>query len=90
MKTDTIIKTETATVYKSIGRRFLTKKAAYRAHVRFLILKRCDCYNSSDYDEPPEVCRYHSDLNHYSAIIDRGARMFEAHDKRLARQSANH
>lgn len=55
-----LIRQETAAVFRGGGRRFFTRKAAERAEAKAAIRKRCECCDG-DWETPPEVCTYHRD-----------------------------
>lgn len=65
---------ETATVYRGGRRRYFSKLAAARGEAKELIRARCDC-EEGDHITPGVPCRYHRDMDHYTAVRDRLARL---------------
>lgn len=63
-----LIRQETAAVFRGGGRRFFTRKAAERAEAKAAIRKRCECCDG-DWETPPEVCAYHRDPVRLQRII---------------------
>ncbi|WP_287496879.1 hypothetical protein [Pandoraea sp. CB10b_02] len=52
------------------GRRWLTKKAAYRAAAREKLRQRCECDRGDEFT-PGETCRLHADPVRYQKLIRR-------------------
>lgn len=76
-----MILTETTTVYKANGRRYLTLRAAATAAARGRLQDRCEC----DYCDHPEMpgapteylpCSYHNNSERAQKIIRRLARIY--------------
>lgn len=63
-----LIRQETAAVFRGGGRRFFTRKAAERAEAKAAIRKRCECCDG-DWETPPEICTYHRDPERLQRII---------------------
>lgn len=69
-----MIKMEVRTVYRGGGRGWFTLQAAANAEARQAIKARCECDNGDEVT-PPETCEYHSDMERYTKIKRRLARM---------------
>ena len=77
-----IVETQIATVFKGGGRRFFTKRAAYRAAAKAKIRERCDCYPADPRTgDSGETCKYHEDLNRWDEIVGRLARLYQNFDQ---------
>lgn len=72
------VTTETATVYRARGRRFLTRRAAYSNAAKAKIDEVCDCI-------PPDCpCRWHDGVEpgHTAAVVERLASLMMVRDAR--------
>lgn len=58
-----MVTTETATVYRGGGRRFFTKKAAFRSEAKARVRAKypCDC-EAGSFIDPPHDCGLHGDF----------------------------
>lgn len=65
-----IIELIPAVTYRAGGRRWLTKKAAYRAAAREKLRQRCECDRGDEFT-PGETCRLHADSVRYQKLIRR-------------------
>lgn len=78
-----IVKEELATVYwAGNGRRYLTKKAAYRHAAKAKLRSRCECQSagSDPFDDPGYTCRLHQE-GRYQKIVRRLVRVYMAADR---------
>lgn len=76
-----IVEIQTATVFKGGGRRFFTKRAAYRSAAKAKIRERCECYPDDPITgDPGESCEYHEDLEKWDRIVTRLARLYQYRD----------
>ena len=70
---------ETATVYRAGGRRWFTKRAAYRALAKEAVNKRCECepdarWGNGSLDVTPGVtCQYHQNYERFAKLVRRYA-----------------
>lgn len=69
---------ETAVVYRGGGRRWFTRRAAYRAEAKVLIREHCEC-EPGDEHSPGEVCRYH-EPEHFDELVDLLSYLYEHED----------
>ena len=82
------VTTETATVYRGAGRRWFTRRAAYRAVARAVVNERCRETGDCDGGEAdalagyvPPGCRWHRDPDHAERLLTRLARRYERRDR---------
>lgn len=76
-----MVTVETAKVYRGGRRRYFTRRAAERAHVRTLLVKRCECETAETDDCgrvtcPGYQCRFHDGTEYGTRVVDRYRRMF--------------
>jgi hypothetical protein len=78
--TDQRVTAETAVVYRGGGRRWFTRRAAYRAEAKALIREHCWCSPIEPYTGCEEICRYHDDPYHFEELVDLLAYLYEHED----------
>jgi len=70
--------TESTTVYRGGGRRWMTKRAACNAAAKAKIKTRCECEKNDHGPMGIEhlPCAYHADLDRFHKIVSRLARIY--------------
>ena len=76
-----IVEQQTATVFRGGGRRFFTKRAAYRAAAKAKINEYCDCDPGDPATgEAADICEYHEDMDKWERLVTRLARFYQYRD----------